>query len=63
MHFIFLEIIELNFWGLNENIKKNIEKRASFDLIEDYRDSVFDNDNADNNDNGETITDNCIEIK
>ena len=25
---IFLEIIELNFCGLNENLKRNIEKRA-----------------------------------
>jgi len=28
MVLIFLEIIELNFCGLNENLKRNIEKRA-----------------------------------
>ena len=29
--FIFLEIIQLNFCGLNENLKKNIEERALLD--------------------------------
>lgn len=30
---VFLEIIELNFWGLNINLKKNIENRAISDSL------------------------------
>jgi hypothetical protein len=30
-YIIYLEIIELKFWGLNKNIRKNIEKRATID--------------------------------
>ena len=29
---IFLEIIELKFWGLNYNLKKNIMKRSELEL-------------------------------
>ena len=30
-YMIYLEIIELKFWGLNKNIRRNIEKRATID--------------------------------
>ena len=30
---VFLEIIELNFWGLNTNIKRNIQKRANDEVF------------------------------
>lgn len=32
-YMIYLEIIELKFWGLNKNIRRNIEKRATIDGI------------------------------
>jgi len=45
MILIFLEIIELNFCGLNENLKRNIEIRAykesSFTIESEY--DEFDN--------------------
>ena len=34
--FIFLELIQLNFWGLDQNIKINIEKRALTETYENY---------------------------
>ena len=46
---IYLEIIELRFCGLNTYLKKNIIKRAEFDLNE-ARMSLIDNDNSLNND-------------
>ena len=46
MIFIFLEIIELNFCGLNKNLKKNIKLRALIESpleIENYNDDKVDN--------------------
>ena len=37
---IYLEIIELNFCGLSDNIKRNIEKRALKDSDERLNDSL-----------------------
>ena len=55
---VFLEIIELNFCGLNKNIKRNIRGRAKEDtnlLLMNtitHRESILmDNINDDNNDN------------
>jgi len=56
---IFLEIIEINFWGLNENLKRNIELRGMIDssLIngndndDEYNEN--DNDNECNTNNNE----------
>ena len=46
MNLIVLEFIELNFWGLNKNLKKNIAKRADEDihmeLLEDKK--IYDDD-------------------
>jgi hypothetical protein len=43
MYFIFIEIIELNFCGLNRNVKKNIQLRATNDSRDDdSEDSYFD---------------------
>ena len=45
---IFLEIIELNFWKLNENTRRNIEKRGLLDINdENGRDSSVDQTNID----------------
>ena len=53
MYLIFLEIIELNFCGLSQNIRKNIKKRALNDSKleddNDNRDSFIDNNNDDIN--------------
>ena len=35
--FVFLELIELNFWGLNKNIKLKIEERALLETLENNR--------------------------
>jgi len=46
MILIFLEIIELNFCGLNQNLKKNIEFRALADTPlenKEYDDEEVDN--------------------
>ena len=46
MNLIVLEFIELNFWGFNKNLKKNIAKRADDDihmeLLEDKK--IYDDD-------------------
>ena len=47
MLLVFCEIIELNFWGLKENTKKNIEERAEI--------AVFDENGCDSNLIGEGI--------
>ena len=47
MLLVFCEIIELNFWGLKENTKKNIEERAEA--------AVFDENGRDSNLIGEGI--------
>ena len=47
MLLVFCEIIELNFWGLKENTKKNIEDRAEI--------PVFDENGRDSNLIGEGI--------
>ena len=43
MYCIFIEVIELNFCGLNRNIKKRIQERAisDYSLDEDSDDSFF----------------------
>ena len=58
MILVFLEIIELNFWGLNENVKRKIKDRADdevkFSLIDieneernpSYDSSINDNNNV-----------------
>lgn len=44
-YIIYLEIIELKFWGLNKNIKKNIQQRATIDgKIENDENSGSDSD-------------------
>ena len=49
---VFLEIIEVKFWGMNENLKKNIELRAmtETDSILCIDDNDNDNDNDDDDD-------------
>ena len=44
--FVFYEKIELNFWGLNINLKKNIISRAEYDTY-----SFLDEDDVDDNEN------------
>ena len=39
---IYLEILELNFCGLNKNTKRNIDLRAKEDLLDEGRDSTLD---------------------
>ena len=55
MILVFMEIIELHFCGLNENLKKNIELRAlneTYLEIEDYNNNEVHNEtNAINNEN------------
>jgi len=54
MVLIFLEFIELNFCGLNENLKSNIEKRSIFEssLINENEKDDFDKElNLINNEN------------
>jgi len=55
MILIFLEIIELNFWGLNKNLKKNIESRAlkesSLDINDYYNDEIDNERDTINNEN------------
>ena len=48
-YIIYLEIIELKFCGLNRNIKKNIQKRASTDA----NDNNEDNSNSDSEEGNE----------
>ena len=45
MALVFLEIIELNFWGLNENVKRKIKDRAD----EEVKISLIDKDNGERN--------------
>jgi hypothetical protein len=47
---IYLEIIELKFWGLDKNIRKNIEKRAILDG-KTNADNSSDSDDSDENNN------------
>ena len=49
---IYLEIIELKFCGLNQNIKKNIQKRASIDANDDN----LDNSSSDSDEGNEEET-------
>ena len=42
MTFIFLEIIVINLWGLNKNVKINIEKRALLDVDEINKGNIVD---------------------
>ena len=52
MYLIFLEKIELNICGLNENIRRNIKERAVNDLLNEdndgNRDSFYNNENENN---------------
>jgi hypothetical protein len=47
---VFLEMIELNFWGLNKNTKKNIAFRAAEDLIIDSNSDDSDEEDQNNED-------------
>ena len=56
LSFVFLEIVELNFFGLSENTKKNIQKRAEEDPKLDKANTCaseleFFNDDSNINDN------------
>ena len=62
---IYLEIIELNFCGLNFNLKKNIIKRSESDYIESLPSTIipledaFDDDSDDEENRCEKSNDNC----
>ncbi len=62
---VFLEIVELNFFGLSENTKKNIQKRAEEDPKQDRANTCdselefFKDDNNDDNNDDSNINDNC----
>jgi len=62
---VFLEIVELNFFGLSENTKKNIQKRAEEDPKQDRANTCdselefFNDDNNDDNNDDSNINDNC----
>ena len=49
MILVFLEIIELNFCGLNENLKRNIETRGVIDLSLTKEDDDYEERNIVNN--------------
>ena len=51
---VFLEIIELNFWGLNENVKRKIKERAD----EEMRLSLTENENEERNPSYNSVDDN-----
>ena len=61
-YIIYLEIIELKFCGLNQNLRKNIEKRASNDRITTEQDDD-ENDNNDSDDENAENEDNCNDKK
>ena len=78
MILVFIEIIQLNFWGLSTMTKKNIEERAKLDAVlnddegDNLEDGKEDNNEVDNgnkdinNDKVEkriTFNDYCIELK
>ena len=44
MILVFLEIVELNFCGLNENLKRNIEARGIIEAALINEDDAVDND-------------------
>ena len=44
---IYLEILELNFCGLNKNTRRNIHLRGEIDLSFDQRETVSEDNNAD----------------
>ena len=60
--FVFVEIIELNFCGLNTNLKKNILDRAKTDLVSPYQpieeeideDNIIDNEQTETEQNSES---------
>ena len=54
MILVFLEIIELNFWGLNENVKRKIKDRAD----DEMKLSLSDNENEERNPSYNSIDDN-----
>ena len=43
---IYLELIELNFCGLNHNLKKNIDMRALDDALDIYKEESDDDNNS-----------------
>ena len=53
MILVFLEIIELNFWGLNENVKRKIKDRADEEMII----SLSENENEERNPSCDSIDD------
>ena len=55
MALVFLEIIELNFWGLNENVKRKIKDRAD----EEVKISLIDKDNGERS-SYESSSEGCI---
>lgn len=54
-YLIYLEIIELKFWDLDKNIRKNIEKRAMLDGRTNINNNSNDSDDSDEDNNDEEI--------
>ena len=48
---IYLEILELNFWGLNKNTKRNIHLRSENDLFLEPKETIYEGDKIDLNKN------------
>ena len=61
MLLVFNEVIELNFFGLQKNTKKNIRERARSEIFEDKEDLL--NNNFDNNDDFNDEIDESKEIE
>ena len=57
-YIIYLEIVELKFWGLNENTRKNIEKRAILDGITEEDNSSSDEGEEESTLNNDIVHDN-----
>jgi len=55
MILVFLEIIEVNFWGLDKNLKKHIELRSITETDSTFLDDK-DDDNIDDNDDDERMS-------
>jgi len=55
MILIFLEIIEVNFWGLDKNLKKHIELRSITETDSTFLDDE-DDDNIDDDDDDERMS-------
>ena len=48
---IYLEILELNFCGLNKNTRRNIHLRSEIDLLLEHRETIYEDNNIDINKN------------